>query len=384
MKRWIIIAVVAVIVLIVGSMSLYTVGEAEQVVIVQFGQVMGDAITDPGLHAKLPWQDARRFEKRWLEWDGDPNQITTLDKRYIYIDVFARWRIVEPLVFIEKLRDESSAQGRLDDIIDSAIRNVIANHNLIEAIRSTNRAFVEPDEERIASGEAHSDNTPWDEKPPAEIEPQPEPEVEADAGVADDPEEEQPEGDAGPPTDLLVPIAELLDGDAVPNPARDLSKETSYAIDVGRKKLTGLIVEKASKQAAKLGIELKDVQVKRIDYIESVQAKVFERMISERRRVAEAFRSQGQGLSAEILGRKVRELKNIRSKAYRKAEEIRGVSDAKAAAIYAQAYRVDPELYEFLKTLESYRQTVDGSTWLLLTTDSDYARRLRRMTGAGR
>jgi membrane protease subunit HflC len=387
MKKWIIIAVVVVIALIVGSMSLYTVGEAEQVVIVQFGKVMGSAIDEPGLHAKLPWQDARRFEKRWLEWDGDPNQITTLDKRYIYIDVFARWRIIEPLVFIEKLRDERSAQGRLDDIIDSAIRNVIANHNLIEAIRSTNREFVEPDEERIASGEMHinPDGESDTQAHPAP-EPPPKPETDADAGVEDETAEEAPdEADAGPIDQAPTSLEELLaESDAVPNPARDLSKETSYNIAVGRKKLTALIVEKASAQAAKLGIELKDVQVKRIDYIESVQAKVFERMISERRRVAEAFRSQGQGLSAEILGRKERELKNIRSDAYRQAEEIRGVADAKAAAIYAQAYERDPELYEFLKTLESYRQTVDGNTWMLLTTDADYARRMSKMTGGAR
>jgi membrane protease subunit HflC len=392
-KQIIIAAIVAIVVIIVGSMSLYTVGEAEQVVIVQFGEVVGSAITEPGLHVKTPWQDARRFEKRWLEWDGDPNQITTSDKRYIYIDVFARWRIIEPLVFIEKLRDESSAQGRLDDIIDSAIRNVIANHELIEAIRSTNREFARADEERIASGELTADTAaPKDEEPLAvdlpanknDAEPAAdEPETDGDAGAPDEPAEEIA-GDAGPAAPELSPADLLGDDAAVSNPARDLSEDTSYKIDVGRKKLTGLIVEKASQQAAKLGIELKDVQVKRIDYIESVQAKVFERMISERRRVAEAFRSQGQGLSAEILGRKVRELKKVRSGAFRRAEEIRGRADAEAAAIYAAAYKVDPELYEFLKTLESYRETVDSNTWLLLTTDSDYARRMRKMSGGGR
>jgi HflC protein len=231
-------------------------------------------------------------------------------------------------------------------------------------------------------GESDAQAHPTEEPPPT---PEPAPETDADAGVEDEVEEQEPAGDAGPAEDEPSSLAELLaESDTVPNPARDLSKETSYEIVVGRKKLTALIVEKASEQAAKLGIELKDVQVKRIDYIESVQAKVFARMISERRRVAEAFRSQGQGLSAEILGRKERELKNIRSDAYRQAEEIRGVADAKAAAIYAQAYERDPELYEFLKTLESYRQTIDGNTWLLLTTDADYARRMSKMTGGAR
>jgi membrane protease subunit HflC len=373
MKKLIIAAVLAIAALIVGSMTLYTVGEAEQVVIVEFGKVIGTTISEPGLHAKAPWQDARRFDKRWLEWDGDPNQITTLDKRYIYIDVFARWRIVDPLVFIEKLRDERSAQGRLDDIIDSAIRNVIANHNLIEAIRSTNREFVEPDEERIASGEPNAPNDA--------ATPQPRPAADT---APDEEEQAPPAADAGVDDAQAAPLELIAGPPLVSNPARDLTKETSYAIEVGRKKLTGLIVDKASKEAAKLGIELKDVQVKRIDYIESVQTKVFERMISERRRVAEAFRSQGQGLSAEILGGKARELKNINSDAYRQSEEIRGVADAKAAAIYAEAYERDPELYEFLKTLESYRATVDENTWLLLTTDADYARRLSKMTGSSR
>ena len=326
-------AIVIAIIALVAFSSAYTVDEAEQVVIVQLGKVVGDAVMKPGLHFKIPLiQEARRFEKRWLEWDGDANQTTTRDKRYIYIDVFARWRIDNPLLFIKTLRDEMSAQGRLDDIIDNATRNVIANHNLIEAIRTTNRVFAEPDDELLLlSGGTQ-------------------------------PTEEREEDDQTPP------------------PKKEFDRNPNlYRIVIGREKLTRLILEKASQKATQLGIDIKDVQIKRINYIESVQEKVFDRMISERKRVAEAFRSQGQGLSAEILGKMEKELKTIRSGAYRKTQEIMGRADAEAAAIYAEAYRVNPELYGFLKTMESYEKTVDKESWLLLTTNADYTRYLQGM-----
>lgn len=379
MKKPVVIAIAAVIVLLaVVYSAAYTVNEAEQVVITRFGKVMGSAITEPGLHFKTPFVDeARRFDKRWLEWDGDPNQITTRDKRYIYIDVFARWRIADPMVFIEKLRDERSAQGRLDDIIDNATRNVIANHNLIEAIRTTNRKFAVSEEDMVANGNTgYASDEDTDQQAASEPAPAPAaPESEAagddaaDGGVPEEPE------NAPQPAEHHRPAVARLNQ----NQAADASG--IYEIEVGREKLTRLILEKASAKTAQLGIELKDVQIKRIDYIESVQAKVFDRMISERRRVAESFRSEGQGLSAEILGQKERELKSIRSGAYREAVEIRGQADAEAAGIYAKAYRVDPGFYEFLKTLESYKQTVDDETWILLTTDADYVRHLRSMDG---
>ncbi len=370
-KQAVIAAIVAVLVLILLSTSLYTVGEADQVVIVEFGKVVGDAVTEPGLHLKLPWQDDRRFEKRWLEWDGEPSQITTLDKRYIYIDVFARWRISDPLVFIEKLRDETSAQGRLDDILDNGTRNVIANHNLIEAIRSTNRDFEAWED---ALGVPTSPALPKLPPEPAAAE-----ESGADAGVAE--ALADIDADAGPVDE--PPSAALTRALAAP-PLAGAVSDDMYRIEAGREELIRLILEGAAPKAADLGIELKDVQIKRIDYIESVQAKVFERMISERRKVAERFRSEGQGLSAEILGRKDRELKRIQSAAYRISEEIRGRADAEAARIYAEAYRRDPEFYEFTKTMESYQQTVDENTWLLLTTDSDYAKRISSMGGSSR
>ncbi|MFO8073366.1 MAG: protease modulator HflC [Polyangia bacterium] len=412
-KSWISVAVVLLLALIVVNSALYTVGEAEQIVIVRFGEVIGDAVTEPGLHVKTPFIDeARRFERRWLEWDGDPSQTTTLDKRYISIDIFARWRIDDPLVFIEKLRDENSAMGRLDDIIDNAIRNVIANHALIEAVRSSNRKFLETDEEARASGESASDEEATQDD--AQDQDPGERDQAAEEEAAESPQEEGAEGgsdieagedsdagtagaDAGLPALADAGLGEKPPPRDLPPPSeltrqRDIEKTSDLAvgeakipaIEAGRDELTDLILEKASPKAAELGIDLKDVRIKRIGYIESVRVKVFDRMISERQRVAEAFRSQGRGLSAEILGRKEKELKKIRSGAYRRAEEIRGRADAKAARIYAEAYNVDPEFYEFVKTLESYGQTFDEETWLLMTTESDYARRIRRMSGGGR
>jgi len=384
MKRSTILAAVIVVGAIVLLFTCaYTIQENEQAVIVVFGKVE-QVIIEPGLHFKAPWADARKFEKRWLEWDGEPSQITTRDKRYIAIDVFARWRIADLNTFVEKLNNETTAQSRLDDIIDSATRNVVANHNLIEAIRTTNRAFSENDEEAKASGgvEAEEDGTAAQPDATAEgatVEDQAaaveEPVPAADGGVDDEGAEEAAE-------EARAILAGSIPAPNAGRMAQDggaPSNDSGYSITVGRQKLTRLILDRAAQEAAKLGIEIKDVQIKRIDYIASVQAKVFDRMISERRRVAEAYRSQGQGLSAEILGQKDREYKSIRSEAYKQAEEIKGRADGEAAAIYAKAYNKDPELYQFLKTMESYQLAIDEETWLLLTTEADYARFMSRM-----
>lgn len=390
--------------LIVLYAASFTVKETEQVVVVQFGKVVR-VVEAPGIHFMLPFvQEAKRFEKRWLEWDGDASQITTADKRYIYIDVFARWRISDPLIFIESLRDEDSAQSRLDDIIDNATRNVVANHALIEAIRTTNREFSPPEEEQLLSEKTDDLSTLVDdalketqklptsleddnraaveEKAPAPPEPDAVAALDTDAQADTDAEEEpgqtEPSGQ-----EEAAQRREIQTPPLVQDKMQDLlpGSSSSSSISVGRQKLTELILEKAQPKAFKLGIELKDVQFKRIDYIESVQAKVFDRMTSERKRVAEAFRSQGQGLSAQILGQLDRELRKIRSIAYKSAEMIEGEADGKAAAIYADAYNKDPEFYNFLKTLESYRQTVDADSWLILTTETDFARHLQQIKG---
>jgi regulator of protease activity HflC (stomatin/prohibitin superfamily) len=413
----VILVVVAILAVTVFTCS-YTVREDEQAVLLEFGKVSGDPVTEPGLHFKLPWFEARKFEKRWLAWDGDPNQITTLDKRYILIDVFARWKIVDPIVFIEKLRDEQSAQGRLDDILDSATRNVIANHNLIEAIRSTDRQFVISNEEKenqmSSVGDVDAEIAAMEKPSPSDAEKLiaavgAEGALDAGekanaavsdktAGVADtdntddtsatEPGEANADdtangtaGDTEPSADDLVKDNNIDIDAAVASTDTDASSGDSstniYKIAVGRQALTEQIIEKASQKAMELGIELKDVRLKRIDYIPSVQESVFKRMISERTKVASRLRSQGEGLSAKILGRKDRDLKRIQSEAYKKAEEIRGRADAAAARIYAEAYKRDPELYRFLKTLESYRNTLGERTWLLITTDSEYGAYLK-------
>jgi membrane protease subunit HflC len=292
--------------------ALYTVKETEQVVITQFGRPVGGSITTPGLHVKLPFvQDVNVFDKRWLEWDGDQNQVPTRDKKYIWVDTYARWRIADPLRFFQRLRDERGAQSRLDDIIDGVTRNVIASHNLIEVVRSSNRQFEQGDE------------------------------------------------------------------------AQDvLEAEETREVQQGRDKITRLILQHSQEVMPEYGIELVDVQIQRINYVDTVQAKVFERMISERRRIADRHRSEGQGKSAEIRGKKERELKRIESEAYKKAQQTMGKADAEAAAIYADAYGRAPELYRFLRTLTTYKDSIDKNSWLVLSTDAEVFQYLRT-TGAG-
>ncbi len=305
--RNIIAIVVAFAILIVLLNILYVVSETNQVIITQFGEPIGDAITKPGLHMKVPFiQKANYFEKRWLEWDGDANQIPTKDKKYIWVDTYARWRINDPLVFFQRVRDERGAHSRIDDIIDGETRNAVANYDLIEIVRSSNREF-----------------------------------------------------------ELTEEIAILDIAAAIPD------------IETGRDKIAQIILEKSSEITPEFGVELRDVKIKRINYVEEVQRKVFDRMISERKRIAAKYRSEGDGKSAEIRGEKERELKIIQSEAYRKAQEIKGKADAEATKIYANAYNRDPEFYQFMKTLETYVSTMDTETWLLLSTDAEFLKYLK-------
>lgn len=308
MTRGAVLFAVAAVVLFVAASSFYTVSEVEQVVITQFGEPVGVAIKEPGPHFKVPFiQTLNRFDKRWLDWDGDAGEMPTREKTYISVDTYARWRIVDPLKFFTSVRDERNAQSRLDDIIDSETRNVVAAHDLIEVVRSTDRRF----------------------------------EVSADY-----------EGEEG---ETATPEGQ---------------------IKVGRDKITRMILEKAAKAMPDYGIELVDVQFQRVKYTSTVNQKVFERMIAERQRIAERYRSEGQGKRAEILGRKERELKRIESEAYRTVQEIKGQADAQATSTYAAAHNRDPELYRLIKSLESYRKSFDEDSWLILSTDSDYLRPL--------
>jgi len=312
LRSFIIGAAIAVLALITLSSALYTVAETEQVIITQFGEPMGQAITQAGLHLKTPFaQEANVFERRWLEWNGNANQVPTRDKKYIGVETYARWRIADPLLFFQRLRDEGRAQSRLDDIIDGETRNVIASHDLIEVVRTTNRAFEKGEE------------------------------------------------------------------------AEDIMEaESMRAIELGRDKITRLILEHVQHVVPDYGIELVDIQIQRVNYIESVQAKVFDRMISERKRIADRHRSEGQGKSAEVRGKKERELKVIESEAYRKTQESMGKADAEAASIYAQAYNRNPELYRFLKTMETYHSTIDKDSWLVLSTSADAFRYLQSQNAA--
>jgi membrane protease subunit HflC len=293
--------------------SLYTVSETEQVVITQFGQPVGQSVIDPGLHVKLPFaQEINVFDKRWLEWDGDSNQVPTRDKKYIWVDTYARWRIADPLRYFQRLRDERGAQSRLDDIIDGETRNVIANHNLIEVVRSSNRTFEQGEE------------------------------------------------------------------------AQDvLEAEELREVEQGRDKITRMILSRAAQVTPEFGIELVDVQIQRVNYVETVQSKVFERMISERKRIADRHRSEGQGKSAEIRGKKERELKRIESEAYKKTQLTMGKADAEATAIYATAYGRAPELYRFLRTLSFYKDSFDKESTLVLPADGDLFQYLRSADGNG-
>jgi membrane protease subunit HflC len=312
MSRAFLIPVLVVVLVLVLTQSIYFVPEYGQVILVEVGKIKGKPITKPGLYFKIPVvQEVIYLEKRWLEWDGDRNQIPTKDKKYIWMDAFARWRIKDPVNFYNSVRDESGAQSRLDDIIDGEIRNVVASHDLIDIVRTSSRKFELSDEEQ---GEAHDD-------------------------------------------------------------------EAQFTAKIGREKLAQAVQAKAAQVMPAYGIELADVQFKRVTYVESVQEKVFERMISERKRIAQRFRSEGQGKAAEIEGTVDKELRTIDSEAYRKAEEIRGQADGEAAKIYAEAYNADPELYEFVKTLETYRTVIDKNTTLVLSTDSDL---LRLLQGRGR
>ncbi|MBL7068294.1 MAG: protease modulator HflC [Candidatus Omnitrophica bacterium] len=307
----IIIGLVVIVILAFLTGVIYVVDETQQVVITQFGRPVGDAVTAAGLHLKKPLiQMANYFDKRLLQWDGDPNQIPTRDKKYIWVDTTARWKITDPLKFLQSVNNEVSAQGRLDDIINSATRDVITSHLLVETVRDTNRILESKEE----IGE-----------------------------------------------DIII------------------TEEAIEHIEDGRKELEGMILIKAKKLAPQYGIELVDVRIKRISYIEDVRKKVYERMIAERKRAAEKYRSEGQGKRAEIEGQREKELKRIRSEAYKTAQGIKGKADAQTIKIYAEAYNQDQEFYTFLKTLDTYRNTIDENSTILLTTDSDYYKYIKKL-----
>jgi membrane protease subunit HflC len=149
-------------------------------------------------------------------------------------------------------------------------------------------------------------------------------------------------------------------------------RRPSMAVTVGRQAITEGILKQSQPKLEKFGIELVDVKIKRINYVEEVRQSVYDRMIAERKQIAEKFRSEGKGEAQKIRGDKERELKLITSEAYRKAQEIKGKADAESTKLYAEAYGVDPEFYSFVRTLEIYRESLDEKNSLVLSTDSEF------------
>ncbi len=304
-KTPIIIIVIVIAVLAVLSLFVYIVSETEQVVITQFGEYKR-VVKEAGLHFKKPIvEKANYFDKRLLEWDGKATQVPTLEKRLIWVDTFARWRIDDPLKFFQTVKDENTAHSRLDGIIDSAVRNQISNHLLIEAIRSSNRP-------------------------------------------------------------MLMTVG--IEGER----ADELQN-----VEKGRDKLTEQILAEATSSARGLGIELVDIRIKRINYVEEVRKAAYQRMIVERKQIAAKYRSEGEGRMMEIQGQKEQEEKEILSEAYKQTQDIMGKADAQAIKIYAEAYSKDPEFYSFLKTLESYEKNLEKAGTVILSTDSDYFKYLK-------
>jgi membrane protease subunit HflC len=299
-----------IILLIIGAATItlwdgfFILPEGQQAVITQFGAPVGDSLTEAGLKFKTPFiQQVQYFDKRILTWNGDPNQIPTNDKTFIYMENTARWRIADPLRFLQAVGTEKRAMSLLDDILDGTVRDLVNKNNLIEIIRS-------------------SDWSP----------------------------------------DFMAAVVE--------------SRDMVLPPKVGRDKISQLVLDDASKITPQYGIELMDIMFKRVNYIESVRLKVYDRMISERKRIAAEKRSTGEGRKAEILGRVDRELQEITSAAQREATEIRGKADAEATRIYAQAYSSHPEFYAFQKSLESYRNIISKNSSLVLSADSDLFRYL--------
>ena len=300
--------------------SIYTVSEVEQAIITQFGKPVGTPVTAAGLKLKLPFiQDVNLIDKRVLEWDGSPSDMPTKDKLYISVDLFARWRIVDPLQYFLRLHDERSAQSRLDDILGSETRNAVAKHELIEIIRTTKDR---------------------------------------------------------------VPLRDALLVDS----GREFNVGSLVPIQKGRKLVEREIFAEAAAKVHVFGIELLDIRFKRINYNESVRPKIYDRMISERRQIAERFLSEGNGEAARIRGNRVRDLNKIQSEAYRQVEEIRGLADAKATEIYARAYNQSPEavaFYDFTRTMQAYKAIIGENTTLFLSTGSDLFKFLKGMAPDG-
>ncbi|MDJ0784077.1 MAG: protease modulator HflC [Desulfosarcinaceae bacterium] len=320
MKTKGLIIIVLVAIGVIGFASAYTVDETEQVVVTQFGKVVGEPKIEPGLYFRIPFiQHANYFPKNLLQWDGDPGQIPTLDKKFIWVDSFARWKITDPIKFFQTVGNTLSAQGRLDDIIDPAVRNAVTSYPLNETVRRTDRVLDT-----------------------------------FEVGLTD----------------------QIFTQDVEPDEEEEV-RQGRFNIRIGREKITEGIQRQAQPKLEPFGIEVVDVKIKRVNYTEQVRESVYGRMIAERKQIAEKFRSEGKGEAQKILGDKERDLKLITSEAYRTAQEIKGRAEAEATRLYADAFNIDPEFYSFQKTLEVYNEALDDRSTMILSTDSEIFRFLK-------
>jgi modulator of FtsH protease HflC len=298
-----IVLIVAAAGIVLAYSSAYVVDETEQVVITQFGKVIGTPVKTPGLNFKIPFiQKASYFPNNLLTWDGDPGQVPTKDKTYIWVDTFARWKIVDPIKYFQTVNNEFAALERLDDIIDPAMRNLITSYPLVESVRNSSRSM-----------------------------------------------------------DTFDSVGE-----------EETRKHVQYKINLGRDEITKRIVKQASEKLSPFGIDLVDVKIKRINYIENVRLAVYNRMIAERNQIAEKYRAEGKGEASNIRGEKEKELQVIKSQAYKTSQTLKGTADAQATQIYADAYSVDVEFYEFLKAMDVYKKTMSKDSTLVLSTNSDF------------
>ncbi|MFH1035669.1 MAG: protease modulator HflC [Pseudomonadota bacterium] len=315
-----------VILAMLVSASFFTVREGQQALVTQFGKPVGGAYSKAGLYFKLPMvQEVHTFEKRLLKWDGKPNEIPTRDKKYIWVDTTARWRITDPLLYLQTVGTEVGASSRLDDIIDSVVRDMVSSNLLVELVRSAD----------------------WDPTPPSDS-----------------------------------PLAKVIKVPLPPEAGEQGQGETSsepLEVKVGRQLITRSMLAEAAKVTPQYGIELVDVEIKRINYVESVQKRVFERMVSERKRIASQYRSEGEGEKLRILGTMEKELARVRSEAYKTAQETRGKGDAQATSIFGQAFGQDPQFYALFKTLETYSSLPPDKAELILSTDSDYFKFIKKV-----
>jgi modulator of FtsH protease HflC len=307
-KTSLLLGIIAFALVVLVLDATFIIDETQQAIITEFGKPVGKPRATPGMNFKMPFiQKVQFFDKRFLEWDGDSNQVPTRDKKFIFVDTYARWEITNPLQFFIRLRDERSAQSRLDDILDGETRNAVASHDLLDLVRSTNR---EPEK-----------------------------------------------------ADEVFEAMEILD-----------------SISVGREKIEATILKKANERTTDLGIRILDFRFKRLNYVEEVRNRVYERMISERNRIADQFRSEGQGEAKKIGGNKERDLAQIQSEAVKQAEIIRGKADAEATAIYASAYnrsQQSKDLYAFLKAMETLEKSLDEKTSIVISTNSELFKYLK-------